>query len=100
MNLKIEKNNLLEEKFMDVSVIGKFIKEKRKEKGYTQQQFAKEIGVSRYTLHKIEKGYLGEVSFTKIWHALRKLGYDICLKKHNPFANPVEEPNEILCDEN
>lgn len=84
---------------MDISLIGKFIREKRKERGYTQQQFAEKIGVSRYTLHKIEKGYLGEISFVKIWNALRILGYDICLKKHNPFVNPVTEIGEILCDE-
>ncbi len=73
---------------MDVDLLGKFIREKRKEKGYTQEEFAKKIGISRYTLYKIEKGQLGEVSFVKIWNALRMLGYDICIEKHNPFANP------------
>ena len=73
---------------MDIDLIGKFIRKKRKEKGYTQEEFAKRMGISRYTLYKIEKGQLGEVSFTKIWGALRLLGYDICIEKHNPFANP------------
>lgn len=73
---------------MDIDQIGKLIKEKRKEKGYTQEEFAKKMGISRYTLHKIEKGYLGEVSFVKIWAALRMLGYDLCIEKHNPFSNP------------
>ena len=78
---------------MDVDLIGKFIRKKRKEKGYTQEEFAKKMGISRYTLYKIEKGKLGEVSFTKIWSALRLLGYDICIERHNPFANP--DWNEI-----
>jgi len=73
---------------MEIYQIGEFIKQKRKEKGYTQEEFAKELGISRYTLHKIEKGYLGAVSFVKIWTALRLLGYDLCVETHNPFANP------------
>ncbi len=78
---------------MDIDLIGKFIRKKRKEKGYTQEEFAKKMGISRYTLYKIEKGQLGEVSFVKIWGALRLLGYDICIERHNPFANP--DWNEI-----
>ncbi len=73
---------------MGIDSIGKFIRKKRKEKGYTQEEFAKKMGISRYTLYKIEKGQLGEVSFIKIWNALRLLGYDICIERHNPFVNP------------
>ncbi|NPA12524.1 MAG: hypothetical protein GXO45_00895 [Aquificae bacterium] len=58
-----------------------------------------EIGVSRYTLHKIEKGYLGEVSFVKVWNALRILGYDICLKTNNPFANTTVDVEDLLCED-
>ncbi len=82
---------------MDLSSIGKFIKTKRKERGLTQEQMAKELGISRYTLYKIEKGQLGEVSFVKIWSALRMLGYDLCVTRFNPFKNP--KIDDVLCDE-
>ena len=81
---------------MDISLIGKFIREKRKERGITQEEMAKRIGISRYTLYKIEHGILGEVSIVKIWSALRFLGYDFCITKHDVFKNPVDD---IFCGE-
>ena len=41
---------------MDAKAIGKFLKELRKEKGMTQDQLGKEIGVTNKTISKWENG--------------------------------------------
>ena len=41
---------------IDKSVIGKIIKKLRKEKGFTQEQFAEKINLSTNYLSKVERG--------------------------------------------
>ena len=71
---------------MNLSEIGKMIQEKRKERGYTQEALAKEAGMSRTTLSKLENGYFGNISVSTFDNILASLGYKIELVPRNPFS--------------
>lgn len=43
-------------RYMDTKKIGKFIAEKRKEKGYTQEELGNILGVSNKTISRWENG--------------------------------------------
>ena len=47
---------LKKEKSMDLMKMGAFLKELRKEKGLSQEEFAKALKVSRQTISSIENG--------------------------------------------
>jgi len=74
---------------MDVKKLGEFIREKRKEKGLTQEEMARQLGMTRQTLGKIEKGYFGEVSFLKVMATLIMLGYDFCVDEYKPDREDI-----------
>ncbi|MGC8677305.1 MAG: helix-turn-helix domain-containing protein [Hydrogenobaculum sp.] len=80
---------------MDYEKLGKFIKKKRKEKGWTQEEFANITGLSRQTLSKIESGVVARITIIHMETILRHLGYDICIVPHNIFEK--EEP--FMCKE-
>ncbi len=80
---------------MDHEKLGKLIRERRKEKGWTQEEFAKKVGLSRQVISNLENGKLGSIRFVKMEHILRVLGYDLCLTPFNPFRR--EEP--FMCGE-
>ena len=80
---------------MDHEKLGKLIKERRKERGWTQKEFAKKVGLSRQVISNLENGKLGSIRFVKIEHILRVLGYDLCLTPFNPFRR--KEP--FMCEE-
>lgn len=65
--------------------IGETIKTIRKERGLTQESLAKQAGISRATLSKLEKGYIANISIVTIDHMLSLLGYEIDIKPRNPF---------------
>jgi transcriptional regulator with XRE-family HTH domain len=65
--------------------LGKTIKTLRKEKGLTQQELAKQSGISRVTLSKLENGYIANISIVTINQVLSLLGYEIDIKHTNPF---------------
>ena len=48
----------------DKLVLKNHLKEVRKEKGYSQQQLADEVGVSRNTISSIETGQFNPTGFT------------------------------------
>lgn len=65
--------------------VGEFVQAARKEKGLTQAQFAKQLGISTVTLSALETGK--NVSSKKIEHCLQMLGYRIVIV---PKAAQVE----------
>ena len=66
--------------------IGKQIKILRKERAYTQEEFAKLIGISRATLSKLENGIFSKVSALVLENALSTLGYGLSIEPKNPFV--------------
>jgi len=72
---------------MHLSDLGKTVRKLRKERNFTQEALAKEIGISRATLSKLENGYLGNVSISTLNNTLSILGYELDIKPYNPFTN-------------
>ena len=70
---------------MSLLEIGKEIKKIRKERGYTQDELAKMVGISRATLSKIENGFFSKISVTTFENILSTLGYNLTIKPKNPF---------------
>jgi transcriptional regulator with XRE-family HTH domain len=73
---------------LNLSELGKTIKNLRKEKSLSQEALSKESGLSRATLSKLENGYLGSVSIAVLDNILSILGYELEIKKKNPFFSP------------
>ena len=71
---------------MNLLEIGKQIKILRKERAYTQEEFAKLIGISRATLSKLENGIFSKVSALVLENALSTLGYGLTIEPKNPFV--------------
>jgi len=71
---------------MDLEELGNKIKTLRKERGYTQEAFAKLIGISRATLSKIENGIFSKVSVVVLENTLSTLGYTMSIERKNPFV--------------
>ena len=72
---------------MILSDLGKRIKILRKEKSLSQEKLAKEVGISRVTLSKLENGYLANVSIATLDKVLSILGYELELAVKNPFVS-------------
>jgi len=72
---------------MNLSNLGKEIKNLRKENHMTQENLANEVGISRATLSKLENGYLANVSIATFNNILSVLGYELKLVKKNPFIS-------------
>ena len=66
--------------------LGKRIKTLRKEKNLSQEKLAKEVGISRVTLSKLENGYFANVSIATLDNVLSILGYELELQVKNPFV--------------
>jgi transcriptional regulator with XRE-family HTH domain len=65
--------------------LGERIKQLRKERGLTQEKLAKEAGISRATLSKLENGQFGNISVAMVDNILSILSYEIDIKPKNPF---------------
>jgi len=70
---------------MILSELGKTIKSLRKQKRLSQENLAKQSGISRATLSKLENGYIANISIVTINQILCFLGYEIDIKPTNPF---------------
>ena len=70
----IQRSNLLEE-------IGKLIRRKRKELGYSKEEFCGLANISPRTLYKIEHNKSKGVRFETIEHLLNLIGYKIEIKE-------------------
>ena len=72
---------------MNLSDLGKKVRELRKERGLSQESLSKKIGISRATLSKLENGYLANVSISVLDNTLSNLGYELDIKPNNPFSS-------------
>ena len=72
---------------MVLSELGSKIRELRKEKSMSQENLAKEVGLSRNTLSKLENGYIANISIVALDKVLNKLGYELEIKHRNPFIS-------------
>ena len=75
---------------MEYWEIGKKIKELRKRKGFTQEELARRVGISRQTLSNLERGLLGRITVATLIHVLHQLGYELDIKerKRTFFFDP------------
>ena len=71
---------------MSLEEIGTHIRQRRKERGYTQEELARLIGISRATLSKMENGIFAKVSATVLSNVLSTLGYELTVEAKNPFV--------------
>jgi len=67
--------------------LGEKIKTIRKERGLSQEELAKKVGISRPTLSKLENNYLANISVVTLDKILNELGYELDIKERNPFAS-------------
>ena len=74
---------------MNLLELGSSIKTLRKEKKLTQSTLAKNVGLSRTTLSKLENGYLSQISIVTLNNILNHLGYEIDIKTLNPFITDI-----------
>ncbi len=75
---------------MSLLEIGKKIRLLRKERGYTQEELAKMVGISRATLSKIENSSFSKVSAVVLENILSSLGYGLDIKPKNPFVKRLD----------
>jgi len=71
-----------------------FLKEKRKQAGLTQSEFADKAGVALTVIRKIEQGK-GNLQLEKVNHVLSMFGHSLA-----PVANKDIEKNQSRDDEN
>jgi len=72
---------------MLLTELGETIKKLRKQRGLSQTELAKKVGISRPTLSKLENNYLANISIVTIDKILNELGYQIDIKTRNPFIS-------------
>jgi transcriptional regulator with XRE-family HTH domain len=70
---------------MEFYEIGELIKTARKEKKLTQSDLAKEVGITRQTLSKLEKGLIDKVSLQLFIKILETLDKELEVKEKKPF---------------
>jgi transcriptional regulator with XRE-family HTH domain len=70
---------------MEFYEIGELIKTARKEKKLTQSDLAKDVGITRQTLSKLEKGLIDKVSLQLFIKILETLGKELEVKDKKPF---------------
>ena len=69
--------------------VGPKIKQYRKDMNITQDQLAKQAGISRVTLGKLERGEVGSVSIKVLDYILQTLGYELEFKSKHGFGLPT-----------
>ena len=70
---------------MEFYEIGEKIRSLRKEKGLSQEVLAKQIGITRQTLAKLEKGEIGKVSLLVFLRLIDVLGQELKIEEKKPF---------------
>jgi len=70
---------------MEFYEIGELVKTARKEKKFTQSDLAKEVGITRQTLSKLEKGLIDKVSLQLFIKILEALDKELEVKDKKPF---------------
>jgi len=64
---------------------GEKIRSLRKKKGLSQEALANQIGITRQTLAKLEKGEIGKVSLLVFLKLLDVLGQEFNVEEKKPF---------------
>ncbi|WP_291399361.1 helix-turn-helix transcriptional regulator [Daejeonella sp.] len=77
-----------------MKLLSTFLKEKRKQAGLTQLEFAEKAGVALTVIRKIEQGK-GNLNLEKVNHVLSMFGYTLA-----PIAYKEIEINKSLDNEN
>lgn len=70
---------------MEFYKIAQRIKEIRKSKKLTQQDIATQVGMTRQTFAKLEKGEIGKVSLLAFVKILDVLDYELEIEEKKPF---------------
>lgn len=70
---------------MEFYEIGETIKKLRKDKKLTQVMLASEIGITRQTVSKLEKGNIDKVSLQVFIKLLSVLDYELSITEKKPF---------------
>lgn len=78
---------------MDFQDLGQAIKSLRQQKGYSQQQLADDLRLSRMTINSLENARAGDVGVRKVMKILDYLGYELALREKSPFPT-LEELRE------
>lgn len=73
--------------------MGQAIKRLRQQKGYSQQQLADDLHLSRMTINSLENARAGDVGVRKVMKILDYLGYELALREKSPFPT-LEELRE------
>jgi len=76
-----------------MKALDSFLKEKRKQAGLTQLEFAEKAGVALTVIRKIEQGK-GNLQLEKVNHVLSMFGHKLA-----PVANKEIEPSKKQDDE-
>lgn len=70
---------------MEFYEIGELIKTARKEKKFTQSDLAKQVGITRQTLSKLENGLIDKVSLQLFIKILESLDKELQVEDKKPF---------------
>ena len=70
---------------MEFYEIAEHLKIARKEKKLTQNELAKQVGVTRQTLSKLEKGLINKVSLQLFIKILEALDKELLVEDKKPF---------------
>lgn len=72
-----------------------FVKEKRKEAGLTQEEFAEKAGVALTVIRKIEQGK-NDLQLEKVNHVLKMFGHVLAPVSLKVFSNGSNEKSKDL----
>jgi|AGBJ01.1.fsa_nt_gi transcriptional regulator with XRE-family HTH domain len=70
---------------MEFYEISQKIKNLRKAKKLSQDHLAKQVGISRQTLSKLEKGEIGKISLQVFIKILEALDHEMHIEEKKPF---------------
>jgi transcriptional regulator with XRE-family HTH domain len=80
---------------MDMQILGRTLRNARKQRNFTQADLSKMVGMSRATLSGIENGTIAEIGIRKIMALCSVLGLEL---EAQPFA-PRRPTLHTLVDE-
>jgi len=76
-------HNLWDNSFMNLREIGLKVGKRRTDLGLSQDRLAKLCGLSRSTIHHLEKGTLKDLGAAKLLSLLSLLGLDVITQEHS-----------------
>lgn len=79
---------------MDFYDFGQTLAAFRKEKRISQDEMAKDLGLSRATISNFENGKNGDIGLRKVLQMLDYLDYDISFRTKSPFPTFEELKDE------